>query len=547
LLFPSVNIIKFDPNYIYHKIEPKETLYALSQQYGIKIKTIKKYNKELEDRELLIGEFIKIPKDKIDYTNQIPKNQGDKYIYHKVDRKQTLYSISKLYNVEIAKIIEVNEDLNKRALITGEILKIPNKSDLLVANQDSIIDDSKTNIDSIIPSELMEYDCVELNISSERSINVALLIPFYTKMNQLMNSKKQEDETNSKEENEEYKIYHRSKIFIDMYQGCLLALNKLKEEGYNINLYVFDTEKDTNKVKELIYSHKLDDIDLFIGPMFSDNIELISEFSIANEKIMVSPFSVYQDFLKENPFAIQVSPDFNQIAKYASELLLDMPSHNYIIIHDGEHIENSFVEPFKRNIYKRMNGRLNYSNCSFQEVSFYSAQDSVFEYSLLNGKENIVIIPSSSQAFVSSVLSKLNAYTHDYEIKVLGMPRWRRFENIEPNIFHNLEIQLFSNYYLDYENEEVKNFIKQFRLNFKTEPNLYSYQAYDLFKYFTSAYNEYGQSLPYCINKTEIEDLLISDFHFKRINNQLGLSNVSVFLIFYNHEYDVLNLGSYHD
>ena len=159
----------------------------------------------------------------------------------------------------------------------------------------------------------------------------------------------------------------------------------------------------------------------------------------------------------------------------------------------------------------------------------------------------IVIIPSSNQAFVSSVLSKLNAYTHDYEIKVLGMPRWRRFENIEPNIFHNLEIHLFSNYYFDYDKENVIDFIKQFRLNFKTEPNLYSYQAYDIFKYFIQAYNEYGKSLPYCINKIKNTDLLISDFYFKRINNQKGLSNISVFLLFYNHEYDIVNLKTYHD
>jgi len=228
LLFPASTIIEFDPDFIYHKVKPKETLFGLSQQYDVKLKIIEKYNEHIENKELQIGEYIKIPKSKVDYIDKIPNRQEENYVYHKVERKQTLYSISKLYNVDISKIVEENEDLQRRGLISGEILRIPLKVVDKEIIKDTIPVDSIA-LDSIMPIEIQDYNCVKLEIKSERSLNIALMLPFYTSINNSMNTVNEfnNSEKSRKEDDNEYKIYGRSKMFIDFYQGCLIALEDL--------------------------------------------------------------------------------------------------------------------------------------------------------------------------------------------------------------------------------------------------------------------------------------------------------------------------------
>lgn len=540
LLFPIDTKIDKDPNFIYHKVKPKETLYGISRLYGVKTKVIEKYNAHLQEKGLQIGEEIKIPKEKIESLQSIPKSKQN-LIYHKVERKQTLYSIAQIYEIEISQIVEANADLQNRGIITGEILKIP-IGDYLISN-DTL---PGINQDSIVPKEIEEYDCIVRNINSERTINVALMLPLYTSINELMQKPKEDDEeseSNNSNDDDEIKIYHRSKMFIDFYQGCLIALNDLKLQGFDINLHVFDTENDTNRVKEIILKQELDNIDIILGPIFSENINLVSKYSVEKQKIIVSPLSVYNDFLDDNPFAFQLSPDLYTLSHYAADFLLNMPAKNFIVIHDRTKFDVPFAAPFKQGFFNLLHNRLDYSEFGFQEIAYYSAQDSILDYALISGKENVVIIPSSSQAFVSSVMSKLNAYHHEYEIKVFGMPRWRKFENIEPEIFHNLETHLYSNYYIDYNNKLTKEFIFQFRQNFKAEPNLYSYQAYDAFKFFVEGYNTFGNDLIYCVNNIESSQL-VSKFEFKKLSKQKGLSNTAIYLLFYNHEYDVVKLNT---
>lgn len=44
-----------------HKVQKKETLYSLSKQYGVSVEDIKKYNKQLYSKELQNGEIVQIP------------------------------------------------------------------------------------------------------------------------------------------------------------------------------------------------------------------------------------------------------------------------------------------------------------------------------------------------------------------------------------------------------------------------------------------------------------------------------------------------------
>ncbi|MBX2915929.1 MAG: LysM peptidoglycan-binding domain-containing protein [Cyclobacteriaceae bacterium] len=112
--------------FIIHQIDEKETLYAISRRYGVPITAILEHN-PAADGGLAVGQLLRVP--------YIPKltpviTAGDRI--HKVASKETLFSISRLYDVSVDDIKAWN-NLKDNALNQGQELIIKKKSATLTA------------------------------------------------------------------------------------------------------------------------------------------------------------------------------------------------------------------------------------------------------------------------------------------------------------------------------------------------------------------------------------------------------------------------------
>ena len=61
----------------------------------------------------------------LSFLSSQEKNQPETFISHKVKKKETLYSISRLYDLNIEQVMEYNPILSRRGLRKRMILKIP--------------------------------------------------------------------------------------------------------------------------------------------------------------------------------------------------------------------------------------------------------------------------------------------------------------------------------------------------------------------------------------------------------------------------------------
>jgi len=109
--------------FIIHQIDKKETLYSISRRYGVPITAILEINPSA-DGGLAAGQILKVP-----YvakgTKAKAQSGGDRV--HKVAPKETLYSISKLYDVTVDDIKAWNS-LSDNTISTGQSLIIKLKS-----------------------------------------------------------------------------------------------------------------------------------------------------------------------------------------------------------------------------------------------------------------------------------------------------------------------------------------------------------------------------------------------------------------------------------
>lgn len=100
-----------------YTVKNGDTLFNISQQYGIRWDLIAQMNKLAEPYVLKPGQQLKIPQAT---TSKIP---GKVYT---IKQNDTLASIAKQYNITVSDIIAVNPNLQKSELITpGQIIKLP--------------------------------------------------------------------------------------------------------------------------------------------------------------------------------------------------------------------------------------------------------------------------------------------------------------------------------------------------------------------------------------------------------------------------------------
>ncbi|NJB82331.1 lytic transglycosylase [Wenyingzhuangia aestuarii] len=115
-----------------HKVQAKETLYSLSKQYNVSMATLIKQNPFLAVDGLKIGQELQVP---VAVKKPVDK---EKATFHTVIAQETLYGISKQYGVSISELKNANTEVLKEGLKLGTVLKIPT-----VTQQEVVTDPSK--------------------------------------------------------------------------------------------------------------------------------------------------------------------------------------------------------------------------------------------------------------------------------------------------------------------------------------------------------------------------------------------------------------------
>jgi len=108
---------------ILHKVKKGETLYSVSRAYNVTVEDIIEWN-NLKSSALAIGQDLKIdPVQNKGNNGQNLENQKESYIYHEVMEGDTMFSISKKYDVKIDDLVGWNKKSDNTVKL-GEKLRI---------------------------------------------------------------------------------------------------------------------------------------------------------------------------------------------------------------------------------------------------------------------------------------------------------------------------------------------------------------------------------------------------------------------------------------
>ena len=122
LYIPGIQDVIVDPEFGTYIVKAGDTLYSIASKYGIPVEELKTAN-NLTSNTLSIGQQLFVPTGD---ENVVPPIETDQILYT-VKAGDTLYSISRNYNIPVDALINTN-NLNNFILKVGQTLVIPGQT-----------------------------------------------------------------------------------------------------------------------------------------------------------------------------------------------------------------------------------------------------------------------------------------------------------------------------------------------------------------------------------------------------------------------------------
>ena len=501
----------------FHTIEAGETLYKLTNLYGVSAKAICDANPGLSAENFRIGQVIRIPLKSTKATVPTMTSESEKVAMqlptqpkckemHKVKKKETIFGISREYGITVEELNAANPDL-KQGLQKGQMLCIPYPSTTTMQPSQ----DGKTYATPPSNNELFK----ESKIASKpiTTIKAAILLPFT-----------------------------EDRRMVEYYEGFLMAVDSLKRTGTSIDLYVYDCTKEASSLNSILAKSEMKDMNVIFGPMQQNHIKPLANFAKKNNIRLVIPFSSKEDEVFNNPLIYQINtPQSYLYSEVYEHFTRQFPNANVIFI------EPATTDKEKADFIKGLKQELKRKGIPMKSVG-ESASSETMKAALSNTKDNIFIPTSGSNILLVKALPQLSLLAKentDKSIHLFGYPEWQTYTKDHLDQFFELDTYFYTSFYTNNLFPAAVRFTNAYH-RWYSKDMAASYPKYGMLGFDTGFFFLKGLSL----FGAELENNLSSmnltpiqtGFKFQRANNWGGFINKKVFFVRFNSNFELVKL-----
>ena len=524
-----------------HVVLERQTLFSISKAYNVSVEDIYKFNPAVKEHGLVKNSIIIIPV--IEDEAKQPEQQNEaarettvlsqdagtpdikeqkaeegkkrKNKTHTVKWYENIDDIAEKYGVSAEEIMAANT-LQGRKLKSRMKLTIPEPGET-VLTLEQIAENTAQQTDTTATTQTAEAQ-EETVINQEKDswwpfrrnekVTASLLLPFKA--------------TGTS----------GSKSNMDFYSGVLLAVNDLAATGISTDLNVFDIADGNYDTA----GNTVSESDIIIGPVSVRDLS-IAVSAAGQTPMLISPLDPKAEALvSSHPNMIQApTPHKLQYDDLAAWMKEDCRNDDHVILisEKGARLTEAAME-MKHSVDS---AGLNYRSFSYSILEGRDVEKPLKEL-MTQSAANRVLIISESEAFVNDVVRNLNMMIHQkYDIVLYGASKIRSFETIEVENFHKTNLHVSLTYYIDYDDQRVKNFLLKYRALFNAEPTQFAFQGYDIASYFIEMCSRYGKNWPYRMSEEE-KSMLQSTFRCLK-DGEGGYINHGVRRIIYEKDWTI--------
>lgn len=489
----------YDASYFTYTVQKGETLYRIARENEVSIETLYASNPQLKDIGLKEGMMLKIPRKKetleqlpIIETKIIENNRQPTYTEHPVALGETIYGLSKKYNISIDDLYEANPYLKRNGLMIGMRVRIP---DNVQPVAEELAQGTKLNATALKAGETMR---------------IAILFPF----------------------SEDGGSIQKEKL-VEYYEGFLLAVSDLKAAGVNANIYTFDTgkENDTKRLKSILETSELQNAHVIIGGVSDKQINLLCDFSRRTGARYIIPFGIdkNKDITSGSPNVFQMTISQRTIYPRIAKVFAEKFRNDNIIIFTELGSDRN-----KADFVNELQDVLTEEGIAFKKIESGDNILNDLDAATLANKNNIVIPTSSSELTLRKITGALNL-VKDKQVTLFGYPDWQVYNNLFDQMA-KYNTYIYCTFYLNETDKETQRVTYEYRKWYnKIVPYQFpkfAFLGYDTALFFMSGLQKYGSTFDVMIPGF-VSPTLQSSIHFERARLNSGYINTGFYFVHY--------------
>lgn len=465
-----------------HVVQGGETLYSLARLHHTTIDKILSINPGLTVESLQAGQTILLP----------TGGAAESPITHVVSKGDTMWNIAKRYNITVDELVAANPEMKQAdyKLKKGSIINIP-----------AVTTASNSPTQTATPIS--------------KTVGIAFLLP--------MKATGVEGERS-----------------VEFYRGFLMAADKLRDNGRDINIYTYNEDANQSSLVTIINKLKTQKPDVIIGPVYPAHFTEVANFAKEQQIRMVVPFSskAWQVHTTPQLCLLNTPMQYQQI--FAADLFLKIfKIRNAVFMHINNANEQTFTQQLK--------GRLNAAGVT-TTVCNLDAPLTQLKSACAKNKQTVIVPDNSDPAVLRQLLERIKQFCAQYpkyKVSLFGYPGWLDHEQALREDFHVADTYIYTNAFYNPYSRGIAEFNAQYKAWFNAEPldvtPRMGLLGYDLATHLLQGFFTYGKNFT---TQRAGTGMLQSDMRFAATEAGGGLVNNSVSFIHYKSDKTIEQIQS---
>lgn len=562
-------IVQIDgKNYYSYTVAPKDGLYAIARKFGVSQADLHNCNPNLSDG-LKIGQVILVP---VVDTLQPDTVEAD-FVVHQVQPKQTLYALSRKYNVTIAELVKYNPELadglkvgqrlkipkqsftEERQIETGQPKKNPAAATLTVRKH--LVQKSETLYSISRQYGVTVEELVELNnITTTIKVGDELLIPDPDKPvaehTVLQSLPATTPDTAARLTADTVPVANDSvanvvvanpnalkiavllpfmlktpyidasvNYFWEFYRGLLVGLEDVKHAGISVELYTYDIEKSLSSLDSVLRLPELTNMDLIIGPAYANQVETVADFAKHHRIYALVPFTSKID-AEANDFLLQFNPSQERMLPIVAQTIVKRFANQRFVIarvSDKRDKANLLADELTKKLHE--------AHKSYDEIVLTPNNVDTLQ-KLVGRNRTLLLLATQRIDLVENLLPQIKALELPF-LQIWGFDDWKQWTQYYDGTY----------FYSLFKQTDTEAYETRYRTWFgnhtcETRPH-YDLIGYDIINYITKVLDNNKENPTTAFKRTAYQGLQ-SDFCFEQ-NGTKQWININWYLFgYYNRQ-----------
>lgn len=514
----SESIVRIEgDSYYVHTVEAGQTLYSLAKAYDVSTAAIVHYN-PLVAGGLKAGQVLKIPAVGVATPKMSQRKINRLFEEHIVAQGETVYSISRMYAVPVATLMEDNLNLDPTHLAIGQkvLIRKNQKGDgserqtmeqlneykealnsvstdyvyHLVAHGETLYSLSK--LYGITQEELIEWNSLTDGLKAGTMIRVGIAeqqpetptdtpnpeieVPTEIEQPPLFENVQISTSEEMRHANIALMLPIRTETatnasYLEFYQGFLLGMEDLKADGLSFSVNLYNSARSQSAVEQIIEDPTFEGTNMIVGPVYDNELEAVLPYAIENRIAVVSPLAT-TDSLHASVLFGMAPLDSGKADKMRN---LFAAEDNIVLVY-GSSNDKELEAEVKTALAGIEYRTYNYLGRETPNNLFKSESKNTFVVLAYNELEVDKILAALSSTH-NNLVSR--SQLHSASVSVIGSARWNRFNNIDRNLFFKMGVSYLTSYLAKRGNEVINRFDSRYINAYQSLPSMYSYRGYD--------------------------------------------------------------------